>query len=212
MGVTERRERAKADLRARILEAARVLFAAHGYDAVTMRRIAEAIEYSPTAIYGHFADKVTLFRELCLLDFAALATAFQKIARERDPLERLRKIGLAYVDFAIAYPNHYRMMFMTPHPPEMKGDDLCSLGKGNPEKDAYELLRATVVEAIEEGQLRPDLKDAHLVAQAAWAGVHGIISLQIAKKDDPWVDWRPIKRTAALVVDSMIRGISREES
>jgi AcrR family transcriptional regulator len=206
MGIVERREREKLEIRTKILDAARELFAREGYDAVTMRRIAEAIEYSPTAIYLHFKDKETLVRELCEEDFASLAKAFQKIAREADPLERLRKIGMAYVDFGVEKPNHYRLMFMTARhaPMEMK-----ELEKGNPEEDAYAFLVATVAEAIARGRLRRELTDPHVVAQASWAGVHGVISLHLAKKDDPWVEWRPLKKTAALIVDSMIEGLRR---
>jgi AcrR family transcriptional regulator len=205
MGIVERREREKLEVRTKILDAARELFAREGYDAVTMRRIADAIEYSPTAIYLHFKDKETLVRDLCEEDFASLAKAFQRIAREPDPLERLRKIGMAYVDFGVEKPNHYRLMFMTAR----AHDEIKTLEKGNPEEDAYAFLVATVAEGIAKGRLRPELKDPHLVAQAAWAGVHGVISLHLAKKDDPWVDWRPLKKTAALVVDSMIEGFRK---
>jgi AcrR family transcriptional regulator len=206
MGIVERREREKLEVRTKILDAARELFAREGYDAVTMRRIADAVEYSPTAIYLHFKDKETLVRELCEEDFASLAKAFQKIAKESDPLERLRKIGMAYVDFGVEKPNHYRLMFMTSRhePAEMEG-----LEKGNPEEDAYAFLVTTVAEAIAQERLRPELKDPQVVAQAAWAGVHGVISLHLAKEGDPWVEWRPVKRTAALVVDSMIDGLRR---
>lgn len=210
MGINERREREREEVRGRILDAARDLFARDGYDAVTMRKIAEAIEYSPTAIYLHFKDKDALVRELCVADFDSLAKVFQRIAREPDPLERLRKVGLAYADFAIDHPNHYRLMFMTPHPAQTKDDEATALRRGNPEADAYAFLVGTIAEAIEKGLLRPELKDAHLVAQAAWAGVHGVISLHVAKCNDPWVDWRPLKKTVGLVVDSFTRGIARE--
>lgn len=210
MGINERREREREEVKAKILDAARDLFARDGYEAVTMRKIAEAIEYSPTAIYLHFKDKESLVRELCLADFDSLARAFQKIAREPDPLERLRKVGLAYADFALEHPNHYRLMFMTPHPGHGKDEEALACRRGNPEADAYAFLVGTVAEAIETGRLRPELKDPHAVAQAAWAGVHGVISLQMAKGNDPWIDWRPLKKTVALVVDSFSRGISRE--
>jgi AcrR family transcriptional regulator len=210
MGITERREREREEVRRKILDAARELFARDGYEAVTMRKIAEAIEYSPTAIYLHFKDKESLVRELCLTDFDALAKAFQRIAREPDPLERLRKVGLAYADFALEHPNHYRLMFMTPHPGDVKDEEETAKRKGNPEGDAYAFLVATVSEAMEKGMLRPDLKDAHLVAQAAWAGVHGVVSLHVAKGADPWIDWKPLKKTVALVVEAFSRGISRE--
>ena len=147
MGTTERREREKQELRDRILDAARTLFAEQGYDAVTMRKIAEKIEYSPTAIYFHFKDKQTLLQELCDTDFGALAHEFQKIARIADPIERLRQIGRAYVGFAIEFPNHYRLMFMTPSKATL-GPEGSRLAHGNPEEDAYAFLRATVAEAI----------------------------------------------------------------
>ena len=156
MGTAERREREKQELRTRILDAARELFAEEGYDAVTMRRIAERIEYSPTAIYFHFRDKHALMQELCDEDFGALAGEFQKIAAITDPIDRLRRIGQAYVGFAMSHRNHYRLMFMTPHPEAMRPED-SRLTRGNPEEDAYAFLKATVAEAIAAGRLRPEL-------------------------------------------------------
>src|SRR5499425_3190373 len=116
MGVKERREREKSETRDKILDAARELFITEGFEGVSMRKVAEKIEYSPTAIYVHFADKEELFRDLCPEDFAKLAEAFQSPALPLDPLERLRFIGQVYADFGIKYPNHYKLMFMTPHP------------------------------------------------------------------------------------------------
>jgi AcrR family transcriptional regulator len=206
MGVKERREREREEVRTKILDAARELFATEGYDSVTMRKVAEKVEYSPTAIYLHFADKDALLRELCEVDFLTLAKQFQRIAKVEDPVERLRRIGLAYTEFAIDHPNHYRMMFMTPHPRyEANPEHLAR--RGNPEEDAYAFLVATVKEAIEKKRLLPSLKDAELVAQIVWAGVHGVISLQMAKCNDPWIDWKPLKKTAALAIDTMIKGL-----
>src|SRR5690348_813306 len=106
MGTNERRERERNATRAKILDAARELFLEHGFDAVTMRKVADKIEYTPTAIYFHFKDKEALVRELCTNDYLALATKFMKIGKEADPVERLKKTGQAYADFGIAHPNH----------------------------------------------------------------------------------------------------------
>lgn len=206
MGVKERREREREALRTKILDAARDLFAREGYEAVTMRRIADAIEYSPTAIYLHFADKEALIRELCETDFLALAKAFQRIAKEPDPFERLRKIGHAYVDFALDHPNHYRLMFMTP--PPVRSVEAREIERGNPQQDAYAFLKATVTEAVAAGRLRPELEDVELLSQALWAGVHGVVSLHVTKGADDWVDWRPAKKTATLVIDATLRGLA----
>jgi AcrR family transcriptional regulator len=210
LGTAERRERERHELKTRILDAARELFAEEGYDAVTMRRIAEKIEYSPTAIYFHFRDKHALMQELCDEDFGALAGKFQKIARIADPVERLRRIGQAYVAFAMSHPNHYRLMFMTPHPEAMKPED-SRLTRGNPEEDAYAFLKATVAESIASGRLRPEFRDADLVSQMVWAGTHGVVSLHIAKCKDAWVDWRDPIETAHAQIETMIRGLTRRE-
>ena len=210
MGSTERRERERQEMKTRILDAARELFAEEGYDAVTMRRIAEKIEYSATAIYFHFRDKHALMQELCDEDFGALAKKFQKIARVADPIDRLRRIGRAYVAFAMSHRNHYRLMFMTPHPEEMKPED-SRWTRGNPEEDAYAFLRATVAESIAAGRFRPEYSDPDLVSQLVWAGTHGVVSLHIAKGRDAWVDWRDPIETAHEQIEVMIRGLGREE-
>src|SRR6478672_10046742 len=116
MGTQERRERERQELRTKILDAARALFSAHGYDAVTMRKIAEAIEYSPTAIYQHFQDKETLVAELCRHDFRSFAGHFAAAAALEDPVERLCAAGRAYFAFAGECPQHYRSMFMADRP------------------------------------------------------------------------------------------------
>jgi AcrR family transcriptional regulator len=117
MGSRERREREREDTRERILDAAREMFAERGIDAVTMRAIADRIEYTPTAIYHHFRDKEALISELCDRDYRALAHHFQTVAQIEDPVERFRRLGQAYVEFALAHPNHYRFMFMTSSSP-----------------------------------------------------------------------------------------------
>src|SRR6516225_5927439 len=178
MGIEEGRESEELGTRERILEAARELFIAEGYDGVSMRKISGKIEYSPTTIYAYFHDKDELFREICHEDFRRLAHSLIGLAQVADPVERIRKIGLAYIDFGQKHPNHYRTMFMTPHPPILAVEEALE-GKGNPEEDAYEFLRATVKEAMATGAFREELSDSDLVAQTLWAGAHGVVSLHI---------------------------------
>lgn len=171
-----------------------------------MRAIADQIEYTATAIYHHFESKEALLSELCTMDFKSLAQAFLKIGRVEDPLERLRRIGAAYVRFAIEHPMHYRLMFMTVRPAPDKQD----IRPGDPGEDAYAFLRETCDDAIREGLLRPSLKDADQVAQMMWASMHGLVSLHIVKQDDPWVEWRDVVETADLMCEVMLRGIRRD--
>ena len=209
MGVKERREREKSETRDKILDAARELFVTEGYEGVSMRRVAEKIEYSPTAIYVHFTDKNELFRELCHQDYARLAEVFQGSAVPLDPVERLKQIGRTYIEFGMRYPNHYKFMFMTPHP-AVELDDEMREEKGNPEVDAYAFLKWAVQEVINAGRFREELADAELVSQTVWAAVHGVISLNIAKCKDDWVDWRPLQDRAETMLDVIMRGLLRE--
>lgn len=208
MGVKERREREKSETRDKILDAARELFVTEGYEGVSMRKVAERIEYSPTAIYVHFADKEELFRELCHQDYARLAQVFQSSVISSDPIERLRQIGAIYIDFGIRFPNHYKFMFMTPQPVHEFDDEDREM-HGNPEKDAYAFLKWAAQQAIEAGCLRQEAQDAELISQTLWAAVHGVISLQIAKGCDRWVEWRPVQQRAELMLDLTLRGLKR---
>jgi len=208
MGVKERRAREKSETRDKILDAARELFVTEGYEGVSMRRVAEKIEYSPTAIYVHFSDKQQLFHELCQQDYARLAEVFQSSAMSSDPIERLKQIGNTYTEFGVRYPNHYKFMFMTPHPPQQPDEEDREI-MGNPEVDAYAFLKWAVQQAIDAGRFREELQDAELISQTLWASVHGVIALHIAKGCDPWVDWRPLAQRAQLMLDVTLRGLVR---
>jgi AcrR family transcriptional regulator len=210
MGIQERRQREKEELREQILDAARHMFVERGYDAVTMRGIAERIEYSPTAIYLYFEDKETLIRAICDADFGALAGHFQTIAGIKDPILRIRAIGRTYADFAREHPNQYRLMFMTPLPGEPA--DRTSLERGNPEQDAYAFLRLAVSDAIQQKRLLPKHTDPDLMSQILWSGIHGVVSLRIAKCSDEWVPWRDETTIIDTMIDTLIRGLVRTES
>lgn len=212
MGIAERRARQKVEMRELILNAARDLFAEQGFEAVTMREIAQRIEYSPTAIYGHFKDKMTLLQDLCAVDFLEFAQSFDQAAREKDPIERLKKIGLAYVRFALENPNHYRFMFMMPLPEEAEPSaESLREYKGRPDKDAYALLRTTVDAALKTGRFRPGFRDADEIAQVLWAGVHGVAALHIARANDRWIPWRPVEKSARVLVEAVLHGFLEEK-
>jgi AcrR family transcriptional regulator len=202
MGSKERRERQRVETRERILDAARDMFATHGVEDTTMRAIATEIEYTPTAIYHHFESKEALLTELCDRDFRALAAAFQKIGRIEDPVERIMRVGEAYVEFALDNPMHYRFLFMTPRPAAV-----TSVRHGDPTEDAYAFLRDACVEGILSGRFRPEFDDADELAQMFWASMHGVISIRIAREHDDWVEFRDTRQAAARMREVVLRGL-----
>jgi AcrR family transcriptional regulator len=208
MGTEERRQREREEMRAKILDAARELFVEHGVEAVTMRKIAARIEYTPTALYGHFADKETLLQALCDADFRALRGAFERLGGIEDPVERLRELGRQYVRYALAYPNHYRLMFMTPH--SKPAGALSEIERGNPDQDAYAFLRTTAAAAIETGRFRDGFADADLLAQVLWSEVHGVVALYLVKGNDDWIEWRPVAATAEFLFDVTLKGLLKQ--
>jgi AcrR family transcriptional regulator len=206
MGSAERRTRERAETRERILEAAREMFVEQGYEATTMRAIADRIEYTPTAIYHHFLNKEALLAELSAADFRALGAAFQKIGRIADPIERLRRCGQAYVEFGLRHPMQYQFMFMTRKPPGFMKD----LKSNDPSEDAYGFLRHTCADAIAAGRLRPEYGNADEVALMAWSALHGFLSLRIVKHQDDWLEWGDPKSTADRICSALLEGVLRE--
>jgi AcrR family transcriptional regulator len=200
VGVTERREREREEVRRKILTAARELFESEGYERVTMRRIAEAIEYSPTTIYNHFEDKDDLVQALCQEDFARLFEILQDQPAPANPVDAIRQLGLGYARFGISLPNHYRFMFMTPAKFENPE------GHVSPGEQAFGLLRSAVAAAIDGGYFRP--ADVDTVAQVLWASMHGAVALLITLQPQLWPHVRPHPDLVQQVIDASIRGFS----
>jgi AcrR family transcriptional regulator len=208
MGSKERRDRAREDTRVRILDAARELFVERGVEATTMRAIAERLEYTAPAIYHHFADKESLLRELVTQDMGALGLAFQRLAEVPDPVERMVRLGMAYVRFGLEHPQHYRLLFMTPGTKkELRGELHCELEK-NPESDAYGLLHFTITEAVRGGRFREGYGDPDRVSQICWAAVHGLVSLHMVFAEDSWIEWRDVETSAQRMLEAMVKGMT----
>ncbi|WP_102126974.1 TetR/AcrR family transcriptional regulator [Deinococcus planocerae] len=176
----ERRARQRLDLRRAILGAATDLFAREGYEGFSLRQVAEAIGYSPTAIYLHFTDKDDLLHHVALEGFRSFGDELQRaFDGAGDTLERLRAVGLAYLRFGVSHPVHYRLMFMVrgeflerPNPP----------GYGSV-IDAFGVLERTVTEGLARGELPP--RPAEVYTSFLWAHVHGLVSLHLATPHFP---------------------------
>ncbi len=184
MGVKARREREKEQLRQEIIDAARELFAKEGYEKVTMRNIADKIEYSPTTIYLYFKDKTELLFAICDETFAKLTKKMKTLLADGDnPVECLRKGCRAYVDFGLKHPNHYKITFIN-HPDLHLGKEHY-LREGSTGMECYGSMGVAVQRCIDANLLNET--DAEAVSQSLWAMIHGVTALLITKPDFPWV-------------------------
>lgn len=176
MGISERREREKEEMKELILKTANKLFAEHGFDKVSMRNIADAIEYSPTTIYLYFKDKNELFYALHLEGFRMLAYEFRPLLEVKDPMERMYQMGLRYIRFAIENPDYYQLMFLVKDPLcTTETDETWEAGH-----NAHAFLEQVVIECQEQGYLQGITMRA--AALMIWSFVHGLVSLQICDR------------------------------
>ncbi len=192
MSAGTRRQQQKTELRGLILDAAREIFMREGWSQVSMRKLAQKIEYSPGVIYLHFPGKEALLNSLVEESFARLAQALEE-TRLSDPVETLRRGLRTYVDFGLRHPNHYHFAFIA-------RPDRPGARRYKPHK-AFEYLRSYVRRCVQAGRFRGT--DEETAAQVLWAAVHGITSLLIAR---PYFPWTSREKIIDHVIDNSIRG------
>ena len=112
MGTKERQDRERQAVTASILSAARDLFVAEGYQSVSIRKIAERIEYSPAAIYSYFASKDDIFLALAEEGFHRLDARVRGAMKTGDPLENVRGCWWAFYEFSQEEPAYFELMFV----------------------------------------------------------------------------------------------------
>lgn len=187
----------KTDLRNEILDAAREMFAAEGYQNVSMRKIADKIGYSATTIYLHFKDKNDLLNQICEETFIRLAQNINAIYHLSDnPLEKLRSGMREYIYFGLKNPSQYTLVFITPLPRDYEPSEVLS-GEA-----AFDTLRQVINECIAANLLKSN--DIELTSQTIWAGLHGVTSLLIQHCGFPFVER---EKLIANLIDTIITGI-----
>ena len=200
MGVQERRAREKKELRQEILDAARDLFVREGFENVSMRKIAEKIEYSPTTIYLYFRDKNDLLDSICEETFARLVRKQTSLeGTVTDPVERLERGIRGYIEFGLKHPNHYRVAFMMQQ--AVFDPEMVPRSREMGQK-AFANLRSMLAECAEKGLV--EVADIEATAQTMWMMAHGLTSLLIAKPNYPWAERNHLIDT---LMANMMRGL-----
>jgi AcrR family transcriptional regulator len=172
MGIVERKEREKQEMRQRIIDAAMHMFLEDGYNKTSIRNIADAIEYSPATIYLYYKDKDELLYEVQRQAFDKLMETFEKEATNPDPLLRLSEISKSYVRFGLDNPELYDLMFIIRAP--MNVDEKIHQTNG---RDCFSFAAQTLQECMEKGLVR--FEDPRTAILSFWSMGHGLVSLQV---------------------------------
>jgi AcrR family transcriptional regulator len=173
-------------LRGEILAAAeQLLIETADESAVSIRAIADRVGVTPPSIYRHFPDKETLMLAVCQDVFTRLDDALQKAASDAtDPLDELMRKGRAYIEYGLANPESYRLLFMLKRPPRERGE-VVSPGD-LPGTQAFVHLQETVERILALAEAGTLVPDPYEMTCAVWTAVHGITSLRISLAHFPW--------------------------
>jgi len=182
MASKERRERNKEDLRRKILEAAQQIITTEGFGALSMRKLADRIEYSPASIYLHFRSREHIAQKLGEVGFGQLFSAMSAAAgKEKDATDRMRAAALGYISFGRSNPETYKLIFMGDS--ESMNAVFAEATQETTQDDAASRSYRLFVEIAEEGMSAGRYKakaSAVEIAEMVWAAMHGIVSLQLA--------------------------------
>ena len=186
--------------RAEILAAAERIFVAEGYEGATIRRIADEVGVSSTALYMHFADKACILHEIVEASLDQLLASNTEIAgKPLDPVVRTRMMLDAYMHWGLAHPNAYHLVYCAPSqssadPRPERTSELSRL--------CYEAFSGVVREIAASGRLRTGSGDS--AAQALWVACHGVVALLISR---PNFEWCGREELMQVTLDGLLNGL-----
>ena len=192
MGIQERKEREKAHMRQMILETALAIFQAEGFDKVSVRAIADRIEYSPATLYLYFKNKDDIFYALHEEGFRRFIEYQRRADVLDDPAQRLKKMGQDYLNFAVENPEYYDLMFIMAAPMrEVSQEWSCG-------KEAFENLVKAVQDCLESGQILSGNAWGSGPLCTAWLPCYCADACRLSPKSSgkrlskpPWNTWTP---------------------
>ena len=202
---TERRSPRKAKgaghlRRGEILEAAEQIFVAQGYEGATIRKIAEAVGVSSTALYMHFPDKAAILREISDAALSQLIERNRAIAAHKsDATERVREMLESYMRWGLEHPNAYQLVYALP---QAQSSAHWLEGAVDRSHEAFFMFRGQVEEIAAAGRLSSE--DPNAAAQALWAACHGLVTLITGRPNFPWADHETLVK---LTLDGMLGGL-----
>jgi AcrR family transcriptional regulator len=201
LGVKERQEREREAVSRAILDAARELFVTHGYHEVSIRKIADRIEYSPAAIYSYFPSKDDIFFALAEEGFRLLFSYGQDIDEHaaEDPADVLRQMFWRYYQFSKDHPEYFALMFLDRSVPKIRDNWERFEFLGELKHD----MRARIARAIERGAVPADTS-THAVFRLMLTAAHGAATLSLCDRLGPGEEGDVLAR---VTIDTMLAGL-----
>ncbi len=183
MGITERRLSEIENIKKKIIDAANDILINEGYENLSIRKIADKIEYSPGIIYHYYKDKAEIIR--CVVDIG-YGNILKKVGTvpidKENPDQTLIMVLRAYIEFFLDNPGQFRAILMNDI--NAVQDKVNILEKGiSKKRKSMEKLCQLISLCIEKGKFRE--MDEELTAQIIWTATHGLISRLIIEKDIP---------------------------
>jgi AcrR family transcriptional regulator len=204
MGIVARKEKQKQEVRSLILEESMKLFVEEGFSKVSVRKIAERVQYSPTTLYLYFKDKNEILFYCCESGFKKMLEHNIALGLISDPIERLHQMGVNYLNFGLENPEYYDLMFIQEAPMSA----LIDMGAGWSSGDqALEALKIIVQDAMDKGVLVP--AKVETVAMAVWSMVHGLVSLAIRQRLDKLVPAEDVEKTMHESLDWLLKTMKK---
>lgn len=197
--------------REEILQAAKELFLEQGYEATTIRRIADRVGISAPALYLYFRDKDALLLALCDQTFGYLMESIDELEKTvSDPIERVRRFGEAYVRFGLSHPDEYRLVFLgayIPEPIRKTGHRAATEDPTQPGVGGALVFKRLVAALAELEASGTKLKyPPDTCGELCWMGLHGLVSAFIVKPEFPWSDRELLINS---MLDIHLKGILR---
>jgi AcrR family transcriptional regulator len=178
MSTQERKAREKDALKSLILKGAKKLFLERGIDQTTIRNIADEIDYSVGTVYVYFKDKNAILHDLHSLGFQQLGGEFTSLLSVEDAMERLRKMGIIYMKFAIENQEMYDLMFNVKAP--MEFIESSEKEEWNEGVTTFGVLKTTVDDCMKAGHFKGHSLEP--LAFMIWSLMHGMCSLEIRQR------------------------------
>jgi AcrR family transcriptional regulator len=201
LGVKQRQERERETVSRAILDAARELFVREGYEEVSIRKIAERIEYSPAAIYSYFPSKDDIFFALAEEGFRLLFSYGDapRVSSDDDPADDLRRMFWRYYEFSKEHPEYFALMFLDRSVPRISRNWPRLGFVGEMKHDM--VLR--IQRAIDKGACPADTPP-NVVFRLLLTAVHGAATLRLCDRLAPGEDPDTLARAT---IDTVLKGL-----